>query len=124
MKEDSEWTTLIDNDSDEEYITKCNVKIENGLKNTLELENHKSNHRKKRNYKKHSKNNEKNIEIKIRKPRPEMCEICGTMQKNLKMHLRVHGNVIVFECDHCGRKFNQKSNIKTHFKVHLNERYG
>lgn len=57
------------------------------------------------------------------KNRPEMCEICGTMQTNIKIHLLIHDSVKAIECAYCGKKFAQKYSLHSHFKIHINERY-
>ncbi|OXA37325.1 hypothetical protein Fcan01_27896 [Folsomia candida] len=53
--------------------------------------------------------------------RPRKCKLCGksfATPARLENHVRSHTKEMLYSCDTCGKEFNQKSNWKTHQKVH------
>lgn len=60
--------------------------------------------------------------MKIKKTRSLQCYICKIIMKcdkmsNLRRHLKLHGPFIdSFQCDNCGRQFQNKNNFKNHAK--------
>ena len=55
----------------------------------------------------------------------EQCKICGTMVKQLSNHVsQVHNNKSKHKCEHCGKGFSKRCDVKLHIqRVHENRRY-
>uniref|UniRef100_A0A182JZV4 Protein krueppel n=1 Tax=Anopheles christyi TaxID=43041 RepID=A0A182JZV4_9DIPT len=60
------------------------------------------------------------------KPKPRkrrsFCTICGKYLYNLAEHRRMHLNIRLQECPHCGKTFVHRTNLIAHLNIHTHDR--
>uniref|UniRef100_A0A1Q3F0N6 Putative c2h2-type zn-finger protein n=1 Tax=Culex tarsalis TaxID=7177 RepID=A0A1Q3F0N6_CULTA len=56
-----------------------------------------------------------------RKPRTQMCTLCGKQVRRMTEHLRMHNQERCFQCPHCPFNFYNRTNWKNHVNVHTKE---
>lgn len=52
------------------------------------------------------------------------CWVCGRLfpsPSHVRRHMPIHTGDKPYKCDHCGKRFNQKANLKTHSFVHYKQ---